>query len=104
LWAKSLRFEYLEEKLGQIAKANKKDNGVAALAIPPSKAATNTLAAASTNSIPEILAKRYQRILRTWKELGPEDVFELYLTSLTMLMIPIRTISGLPPRRTSGLP
>ena len=87
LWNQRLRFEYLQEKLGQDAK--KADN-----------AKSNT-AASTTNNVPQAgsdksdseqivdtLTHRYHRTLRMFRDWNNEDVMGYYLTALSHVYDP----------------
>jgi carboxyl-terminal processing protease len=74
LWSERLRFEYLQEKLGRTGTKKKTD---------AAKATKNL-----DSEITELLSRRYQRNLRTFKEWSSDEVLEIYLTSLAHIYDP----------------
>lgn len=78
LWRERLRFEYLQEKLGRAGTKKKAD------AAKVEKKPAKDLDA----EITELLSRRYQRNLRTFKEWTSDEVLEVYLTSLAHIYDP----------------
>jgi carboxyl-terminal processing protease len=97
IWRQRLRLEYLQEKLGR-ADAKKKTNAQALKkeshaddSSPPAKPAEPTPEVkpkTDAEEIVDLLTRRYNRILHTYKEWDNEDVMEAYLTALAHVYDP----------------
>jgi carboxyl-terminal processing protease len=79
LWRQHLRFEYLQEKLSRREKSNKK------VTLPKSE---NSKKLTPHEEIVKTLTSRYNRLLKTLKDMGPDEVLELYLTALSHVYDP----------------
>ncbi len=106
LWRQQLRAEYLQEKLSlrqkeenqKQAKRDAKKNKSAAATKPETNGKKSTAETKDAKSkekpksqseqIVETLTKRYDRMMKSLKELSPDEVFEIYLTALAHVYDP----------------
>ena len=86
LWRERVRFEFLQEKLARAEDFEKKAAAKAAAAndAPEEAKPAKTL----EEEIAEVLSKRYHRTLHIFQEMDRDDVFEIYLTSLSRVYDP----------------
>lgn len=95
LWRQHLRFEYLQEKLSLLEKEKKdkeKEKAARKKDDKAKKEKKSTEAAAKKltpqEEIMDKLTKRYTRLQKNIKDLGPDEVLEIYLTSLSRVYDP----------------
>ena len=96
LWGQRVRFEYLQEKLARTGTKKKDDAHTPAAKLhegepvpqPKSAAPAPEVKKTEAEEIVELLAHRYNRTLRTFKEWDNEDVLQVYLTALAHVYDP----------------
>lgn len=80
LWRERVRFEYLQERLGAINPVGKTNATAKATPVkPPAQIHSN---------IVQTISRRYDRILKIFKDWDSDDVFQYYLTTLAHVYDP----------------
>lgn len=84
LWRQRLRFEYLQEKLGYLAKSETATNGAAASKLKPKSKSPEAI----HQEIVDKLQHRYYRTLKMFADWNNQDVLGVYLTALAHVYDP----------------